>query len=273
MGSEHVTVLSSAQRLPADGKSYTLLQLRFGAGRGGQVDLRLKGLGSFDPHIRRRRITVPVVNGEAKVTVYAPRRPGGCTIIGDGIVHRLQFQPVSFLQGLLYDWLPTLGLSLALALVLRSYAFATYFIPSGSMLDTLQLGEQFVAEKFSYRVLQQDPQRGDIVVFRHPVDHRTWVKRVIGLPGDLIEIRDFRVYINGAELTEDYIRQRPWRDYGPVTVPDHDFFVMGDNRNNSDDSRSWGFLPRDHVLGRAVFVYWPPSHARLLPREDVGSRE
>jgi len=269
MGSEHVTVLSSAARLPADGKSHTILQLRFADGRSGEVDLRLRGLGSFDQHIRRRRINVPVVDGEAKVTVFAPRRPGGCTISGDGIAHRLQFQPVSFVQGLLWEWLPTLALSLALALVLRGYAFATYFIPSGSMLNTLQLGEQFVAEKFSYRVLQEDPRRGDIVVFRHPVDHRTWVKRVIGLPGDEVEVRDFTVYINGEPLKEDYIRQKPWRDYGPVTVPAHEFFVMGDNRNNSVDSRSWGFLPREDVLGRAVFVYWPPSHARLLPRERV----
>jgi signal peptidase I len=137
------------------------------------------------------------------------------------------------------------------------------------MLDTLQLGDQFIAEKFSYRVMHEEPQRGDIVVFRHPEDTRgPWVKRVIGLPGDVIEIHDYQVYINGEALDEDYIRQKPWRDYGPVTVPAGDLFVMGDNRNNSLDSRSWGFLPRANLLGRAVLVYWPPGHARILERDE-----
>lgn len=269
MGKEQVTVLSSAQRLPANGVSHATIRLRFSELQDGEIELKLKGLGSFDPHIRRRIISVPVVNGEAHVRVFAPRRPGFGVLIGPGIRHRLEFSAVNFVQGLVFDWLPTLGLSLAIALVLRSYAFATYFIPSGSMLDTLKLGDQFIAEKFSYRVMHQEPERGDIVVFRHPEDKRApWVKRVIGLPGDEIEIHDFKVYINGEVLEEDYIRQRPWREYGPVTVPADELFVMGDNRNNSVDSRSWGFLPRENLLGRAVFVYWPPSRAHILEREE-----
>lgn len=268
MGKDTITVLSDTRRLPADGKSYVELQLRSGNPVDGEVRLQLRGLGSFDAHIRRRSIVVPLVGGEGQVSVFAPRHPGSGVVTGGGIHHRLQFYPRNFIQGLLWDWLPTLGLALVFALLVRGYAFATYFIPSGSMRDTLQLGDQFIADKFSYRVLHEQPRRGDIVVFRHPSDTRgTWVKRVIGLPGDVVKVRDFTVYVNGEALNEDYIRERPWTDFGPVTVPKDAYFVMGDNRNNSDDSRSWGFLPRNHLLGRAMLVYWPPTHARILPRE------
>jgi signal peptidase I len=274
MGNDTITVLSDTQRLPADGRSYTVLHLASSSPVDSELQLRIRGLGSFDPHIRRRSLTVPLAGGEARVAVFAPRNPGAGVITGGGIHHRLQFYPSSVAQGLVWDWLPTLGLALAFALLVRGYAFATFYIPSGSMRDTLTLGDQFIADKFSYRVLHEQPRRGDIVVFRHPSDTRgTWVKRVIGLPGDVIEVRDFTVYVNGEALNEDYVRERPWQDFGPVTVPQDKYFVMGDNRNNSEDSRSWGFLPRSHLLGRALMVYWPPSHARILPREDVGSSE
>jgi signal peptidase I len=251
--------------LPADGRSRS--ELTFGVADRTRVTLTLwlRGCGSFDPHIRRSRITVPVQEGEARVIVYAPGRPGSARVCAEGFQHRLNYRPAGAGQKLLYDWLPTLVFSLMLALLLRGYAFASFFIPSPSMEGTLKIGDRLIAEKYSFQLFNSPAQRGDIILFHPPQEPgEVWIKRCIGLPGDSVKARDGVVYVNGEPLDEGYIAEPPHMDFGPVVVPSGHYFVMGDNRNNSTDSRSWGPLPEENLIGRAVVVVWPPEHAQLL---------
>ncbi|MCB1217287.1 signal peptidase I [bacterium] len=171
------------------------------------------------------------------------------------------------MQGLLYEWIPTIVMALGLALVLKSFVVASFYIPSGSMENTLKKGDLLIADKLSFKLLGQDPQRGDIMIFRYPKDpKKDYIKRVIGLPGDSVRVQDHTVYVNGEALIEDYIAEDPDFDYPSVTVPEDSYFVMGDNRNHSSDSRVWGFVPRDNIEGRALFVFWP--RPRLLDNHE-----
>ncbi|MBW4690217.1 MAG: signal peptidase I [Lyngbya sp. HA4199-MV5] len=159
------------------------------------------------------------------------------------------------------EGLKTIGLSAVLAFGIRTFVAEARYIPSGSMLPTLQINDRLIVDKLGYHF--KAPQRGDIVVFS-PTDtlekqnfHDAFIKRVIGLPGDKVEVKDGRVFINDKPLDEDYIADRPQYQYGPVTVPQDQYLVLGDNRNNSYDSHYWGFVPRDHIIGRAVVRFWP----------------
>jgi signal peptidase I len=134
-------------------------------------------------------------------------------------------------------------------------------IESVSMEDTLHPGNAVLVNRLAYRL--GEPARGDIVVFEPPFDSpEPYIKRIVGLPGDEVTIQDSRVYVNGIEIQEPYIKASP-QTQGTWQVPWDTVFVMGDNRNNSSDSRSWGSVPLSNIIGKAVFVYWPP--------EDVGS--
>jgi len=155
-----------------------------------------------------------------------------------------------------------------LALFVRTFVFQTFKIPSGSMEDTLLIGDHLIVDKFGSRAID----RGQVVVFKSPEQPETdLIKRVIGLPGETVELRGRTVYIDGTPLAEPYTRFMlsgsvldeaslggggVQRSYGPVTVPDDHYFMMGDNRDNSRDSRYWGFMPRTHLRGRALFVYF-----------------
>lgn len=159
------------------------------------------------------------------------------------------------------EGLKTIGLSAVLAFGIRTFVAEARYIPSGSMLPTLQINDRLIVDKLGYHF--KDPQRGDIVVFS-PTDtlekqnfHDAFIKRVIGLPGDKVEVKDGRVFINDKPLDEDYIADRPQYQYGPITVPQDQYLVLGDNRNNSYDSHYWGFVPRDHIIGRAIVRFWP----------------
>ncbi|MCS7002977.1 MAG: signal peptidase I [Dehalococcoidia bacterium] len=124
----------------------------------------------------------------------------------------------------------------------------------------LNLGEGRVFYLF------RPPERGDVIVFRFPRDtSRDFIKRVIGLPGETIEIRNGWVFINGQRLNEPYIQDRPNYNYGPERVPEDNFFVLGDNRNNSSDSHVWGNVPRDFIIGKAWISYWPISQWGFAP--------
>lgn len=141
-------------------------------------------------------------------------------------------------------------------------------VESVSMLPSLEEGEFVVVNRVVY--LLDDPQRGDIVVFRYPLDeNRRYIKRVIGLPGDTVMILDGGVFVNGDLLDEPYVAATP-RSSGEYMVEAGELFVMGDNRNNSSDSRNWGNLPADNLIGRAELVYWPFDQIRLLPHFTVG---
>jgi signal peptidase I len=155
----------------------------------------------------------------------------------------------------------TVALSLILALGIRSFVAEARFIPSGSMLPTLQIDDRLIVDKISYRF--KNPERGDIVVFS-PTEALqkqkftdAFIKRVIGLPGDKVEVKGGKVYVNDRALAENYIDEQPHYFYGPVTVPSGSYLVLGDNRNNSYDSHYWGFVPRANIIGKAVVRFWP----------------
>jgi signal peptidase I len=156
-------------------------------------------------------------------------------------------------------------IALLLALFIRTFIAEPRFIPSASMVPTLNLGDRLVVEKIAYRL--HPPERSDIVVFQVPLAlqeesgysaDQAFIKRVIGLPGDRIALRAGKVYRNGQLLTEPYIVEQPKaEDISEITVPPQQLFVMGDNRNNSNDSRYWGFLPMKNLIGHAVWRFFP----------------
>ncbi|NOY53291.1 MAG: signal peptidase I [Deltaproteobacteria bacterium] len=177
-------------------------------------------------------------------------------------------------------------IAVVLALFIRTFVVQAFKIPSGSMLETLQIGDHILVNKFIYgthipftdiSVLPvRKPQRGDIVVFKYPRDEsRDFIKRLIGVPGDTIEVRNKIVYINGKPLPDPYVahRHRNSRiipgnrdNFGPVTVPPHSYFMMGDNRDGSYDSRFWGFVKQDEILGKALIIYWSWDRETKRPR-------
>jgi len=159
--------------------------------------------------------------------------------------------------------LKTIALSAVLAFGIRSFVAEARYIPSGSMLPTLQINDRLIIDKISYNF--RNPDRGDIIVFS-PTDalkqqkfKDAFIKRLIGLPGDKVEVKDGKVYVNNQLLKENYIEEKPNYNFGPVKVPPNQFLVLGDNRNNSYDSHYWGFVPRDRIIGRAVVRFWPPN--------------
>jgi len=142
---------------------------------------------------------------------------------------------------------------------LRATVVDARVVPTPSMLPTIQVGDRLLVDKISYRFT--DINRGDVVVFQPPlnVDQRgfDYVKRVIGLPGDKVEIRDGKVFINETELNEPYEKEKPDYTYGPIIVPEETYFVMGDNRNHSNDSHYWGVLAKKNIVGKVFIRYWP----------------
>jgi signal peptidase I len=157
-------------------------------------------------------------------------------------------------------WARDLLLSVTLALVVILFLYQPVKVEGTSMLPALGDQERVFINKFTYRLGLADVQRGDTVVFWYPNDPtKSYIKRVIGLPGDLVEVREGQVYVNSLVLPEPYVPEE-FRDRlsaGPMRVrPDH-FYVMGDHRSSSNDSRVWGPVPRTAIYGKAVFVYWP----------------
>lgn len=159
----------------------------------------------------------------------------------------------------------TVGIGLAIAFGLHTFVAEVRYIPSESMQPTLAVGDRLVVEKLSYDV--HPPRRGDIVVFKAPpaLVEQTLkadlIKRVIGIPGDVIEIKHGKVSVNGLALSEPYLAERANYGYGPVTIRPDQYFVLGDNRAHSYDSRYWGFVPLRAIVGRATFRLSPISHA------------
>jgi len=178
------------------------------------------------------------------------------------------------------EYFESIVVAVILALFVRTFVVQAFKIPTGSMEPNLLVGDHLLVNKFIFSPTATSPERmvlpirdirrGDIVVFKFPEDpERDFIKRVIGLPGDTVELRQRELFINGQKVEEPYahylfpvsegqesahfdVRER----YGPVTVPDRHYFMMGDNRDNSQDSRYWGFLPAHYVKGRALMIYW-----------------
>jgi signal peptidase I len=178
------------------------------------------------------------------------------------------------------EYFESLLIAVLLALFVRTWVFQAFKIPTGSMEQNLLIGDHLIVNKMTFapaatsldRLLLpgREIDRGDVVVFKYPSEpERDFIKRVIGLPGDRVEMRQKQVHINGEPLDEPYAQylqpiapegeSRPdnrLETYGPVTVPPGQYFMMGDNRDNSEDSRYWGFLPREYVKGQALFIYF-----------------
>ncbi len=157
-------------------------------------------------------------------------------------------------------WVRDLALSVLIAVVLIVFIYQPVKVEGTSMMPALTDQERIFVNKFNYRFGIGQIERGDMVVFWYPQDiTKSYIKRIIGLPGDTVEIRHGTVFVNDKRLEEDYVPEdyRDFASYPPVTVePDH-FYVLGDHRSSSNDSRNWGTVERKLVYGKAVFVYWP----------------
>ncbi|MBW8712759.1 MAG: signal peptidase I [Acidobacteria bacterium] len=192
----------------------------------------------------------------------------------------------TFQKSTLREYAESIVIAVILALFVRTWVVQAFKIPTGSMENNLLIGDHLLVNKFvfsstasrlEHAVLPvRSIRRGDIIVFKYPDEpDRDFIKRVIGLPGETVELKAKKVYIDGHPLDEPYVhflepaseaqevtsfdvRER----YGPVRVPEDHYFVMGDNRDNSQDSRYWGFLPRDYVKGRALMIYWSYESGR-----------
>lgn len=158
------------------------------------------------------------------------------------------------------SWLRDLVFSVLIAVVSIVFIYQPVKVEGTSMTPGLDDQERIFINKFTYRFGLGNIERGDTVVFRAPVDpDKEYIKRVIGLPGDRVRIEHGQVYVNGQTLVEPYI-QDDYRDYSSMeekVVPAGRYFVLGDHRNSSSDSRAWGWVPRDMIYGKAVFAYWP----------------
>ena len=191
------------------------------------------------------------------------------------------------------EWTESIVVALVLALIIRTFVVQAFKIPSGSMEDTLLIGDHLLVSKFVYgiqipftdkRILTfKHPQQGDVIVFEFPEDRnksyfarRDFIKRVVGVPGDVVEVREKQVYVNGVkyELPQAIHKEADTlpAEYGPrdfmkpVTVPADSYFVMGDNRDRSYDSRFWGFVTDPEIKGKAFIKYWSWDSERHLPR-------
>jgi len=188
----------------------------------------------------------------------------------------------TFTKSNVREYFESIVIAVILALFIRTFVVQAFKIPTGSMEENLLIGDHLLVNKFvlgpsvtsaERRLLPiAQPERGEIVVFKFPEEpERDFIKRVIGLPGETVELRERQVFVDGEPLDEPYVHYlRPVGSvgldevtssdvrerYGPVTVPRGQYFVMGDNRDNSQDSRYWGFLPRELIKGKAAVIYW-----------------
>jgi len=175
-----------------------------------------------------------------------------------------EISPETGKQPFFREVLESVAIAVMLAVIIRLFVLEPFYIPSGSMEPTLKEYDRIIVSKLNYHF--QEPKRGDIIVFKYPVDpKRNFVKRLIAVGGETVAIKNSRLYINGQPVPEDYLPQGlRFADYGPKEVPAGSYFMLGDNRNNSDDSRVWGFLPEELIVGKAVMIYWPPGRAGVV---------
>jgi len=185
------------------------------------------------------------------------------------------------------DWLSkddvqTVAIAVALSYAIRIFIAEPRFIPSLSMFPTFDVGDRLVAEKITYRFLRP-PSTEDVVIFHPPknvgrggglLDDNVFIKRVVAVEGDSVQVKNGRLIVNGTPRNEPYINEKPKYTLGKFTVPEGHVFVMGDNRNNSYDSHIWGPLPKENIVGRACWKYWPPQKfGGLVDYGDVGKLE
>jgi len=180
------------------------------------------------------------------------------------------------------DWVDAIFFAIVLALTIRTLVFQLFKIPSGSMRNTLREKDHLIVNKFIFgwkvpmrpgRLLAwRKPRRGDIIVFNYPKDRSIYyIKRCVGTPGDTLELKNKILFVNGVAQDEPYAVHQDEgliavRDnFGPVTIPPGNYFMMGDNRDRSEDSRFWGFMPEEDIQGLAWFIYWPLARVGRVP--------
>jgi len=178
--------------------------------------------------------------------------------------------------GLYFLWLALAALmSIPVAFAIKAYAYQGYRIPSGSMKPAILIGDHIIAKKYAY--VLNTPKRNDIIIFIYPEDPtKDWIKRVVGVGGDVVKIRDKQLYVNGKAAEAGFHAdslvyprgKNPHDNYGPVEVPRNALFVLGDNRDRSVDSRFFGFVPLESVKGQAYFIYWSKDPFRGRIRRD-----
>lgn len=175
--------------------------------------------------------------------------------------------------------LVTIVLAVGISYGIRVFVAEPRFIPSLSMFPTFEVNDRLIAEKLTYRFSRQ-PAAGDVIIFHPPpeavpergpawADDNVYIKRIVAVEGDTVEVRDGTLFVNGRARVEPFIAERPKYTLAPFEVPPGDVFVMGDNRNNSYDSHLWGPLPKQNIVGRASFVYWPLN--KIGPLLDYAS--
>lgn len=158
----------------------------------------------------------------------------------------------------IYDWVKIIVLAVVGAFLINNFLIINAVIPSASMETTIMTGDRVFGNRLAY--INSEPKYGDIVIFKYPDDESQYfIKRVIGTPGDKVEVIDGVVYINSEKIQEDFLSVTPTGDFGPYDVPEDCYFMMGDNRDNSADSRYWinTYVHKDKILGKAVFRYFP----------------
>lgn len=173
-------------------------------------------------------------------------------------------KPKKSMQREIFEWVMVIVCALGMAFVLRTFVFEPVSVDGRSMMNTLQDGEYMIATKFDY--LTGDPERFDIVICHYPDRTENFVKRIIAFGGETVELRDGELYINGEFVEQNFDRTASARDYGPYTVPEGRYFVMGDNRDNSHDSRASdvGALTREQIRGHVQYVVYPFSNFRKV---------
>jgi signal peptidase I len=180
------------------------------------------------------------------------------------------------------EWIESIVVAFILAMIIRAFLVQAFKIPTGSMRPTLLEGDVILVDKFSYGAKVpftnlrlpgiRKMQRGDVVVFIYPEDHKKdFIKRLVGLPGETVEIKNGTLYINDTPLLEPVFNQRYYYNRGElggegqkIVVPQDSFFFLGDNSASSKDSRYWGFVPWKNILGKALLIYWPPQRIRII---------
>ena len=185
-------------------------------------------------------------------------------------------------KSVIREWIESIIIAFLLAMVIRTFVVQAFKIPTGSMRPTLLEGDLILVNKFIYGAkipftdkrlpILRDFKRGDVIVFIYPEDtKKDFIKRLVGLPGDEVEIKKGSIYVNGAPLADSVFNNRYYYNRGDfgvegtkIIVPKDNYFVLGDNSASSKDSRYWGFVPRDNILGEAIVIYWPPNRVRII---------
>lgn len=185
-------------------------------------------------------------------------------------------------KSIIRDWIESIVIAFLLAMVIRVFVIQAFKIPTGSMRTTLMEGDIILVNKFIYGAKipftnlrlpkVREPKRGEVIVFIYPENPRKdYIKRLVALEGESVEIKNGTIYINDQPLTDQVFNQRYYYNRGDfgreaqkIVVPKDNFFVLGDNSASSQDSRYWGFVPRQNILGKAILIYWPPKRIRII---------